>query len=392
MMAIISTPNNRKFVLAAGFMGMLLFGIVMISLGSIIPDLTGKFDLSELESGRLLSFLPLGILIGSILFGPFVDWIGYKKILFFGTILTISGIEGIAYSSLFSTLQLAVIIIGIGGGFLNGATNALVADISEKNHSANLSLLGVFFGIGALGTPLVLAILKDAYNFEKILIWLGMILLLPLLYFMLIKFPNPKYKSGLPIAKGVELLREPLLLIAGLVLFLQSALEGIVNNWTTTFLQNTNGFSSENALFALSIFVIGLTIARLILGKLLILSDPLGILRKSLVIAIAGVAVLYWNPAQYVTLLAVMLVGIGLAAGFPVILGYVGKAYSELSGTAFSIVITLALIGNFICNYIMGVLAELFSLKLFPVLLIFLILLMFILLKVFENKLNNNNP
>ena len=47
-------------------------------------------------------------------------------------------------------------LFGLGGGAVNGATNALVSDISEKDKGANLSLLGVFFGLGALGMPFIL--------------------------------------------------------------------------------------------------------------------------------------------------------------------------------------------------------------------------------------------
>jgi MFS family permease len=51
-------------------------------------------------------------------------------------------------------------------------------------------------------------------------------------------------------------------------------------------------------------------------------------------------------------------IGVGLAAGFPVMLGIVGNLYSEVSGTAFSIVLTIALIGNMLINFTMGIVAE----------------------------------
>ena len=51
-------------------------------------------------------------------------------------------------------------------------------------------------------------------------------------------------------------------------------------------------------------------------------------------------------------------IGIGLAAGFPVMLGFVGNLYADVSGTAFSIVLTIALIGNMLVNFVMGVIAE----------------------------------
>lgn len=52
-----------------------------------------------------------------------------------------------------------------------------------------------------------------------------------------------------------------------------------------------------------------------------------------------------------------ILLGAGLAAGFPVMLGIAGERFKELSGTAFSFVMSVALAGNMIINYLMGQIA-----------------------------------
>ena len=53
-------------------------------------------------------------------------------------------------------------------------------------------------------------------------------------------------------------------------------------------------------------------------------------------------------------IVAVVLLGIGLAAGFPVMLGYIGDKFAAWSGTAFSITLSIALIGNILINYLTG--------------------------------------
>ena len=62
---------------------------------------------------------------------------------------------------------MCMFFIGFGGGIINGGTNALVADISAENKGANLSLLGVFFGIGALGMPLLLGVLSKHFHIHN---------------------------------------------------------------------------------------------------------------------------------------------------------------------------------------------------------------------------------
>jgi len=372
--------NKRKYIFYAAFIGMFVFGIVMTTLGATIPEIAAKFNLSELESGTILSLLPFGILIGSLIFGPVVDRYGYKFVLILGGILTIVGLEGIAFSIDFLWLKYAVLIIGIGGGMLNGTTNAVVSDISSKDRSSNLSFLGVFFGVGALLTPVIMMFLKNLYTYEFILKWLGVTILFSVIFFTSIKFPKPLLKTGFPLAKGFSLLKDRLLIIFGVILFFQSALEGVVNNWTTTFLQDSKSLTSKDALLALSLFVIGLTLARLVLGILLKLFQPFKVLLSSVLIVFVGLLLLNFSHTPIIAFMALALIGIGLAAGFPVVLGFVGGHYKELSGTVFSIVITIALIGNFTCNYLMGIIGNSLGMGSFSAFLILLLLMMTVVL------------
>ncbi len=148
---MVNRGYHKRYVFSAACIGMLLFGVVMISLGSILPEVTEKFKLNEAKTGFLLTLLPSGILAGSLVFGPLVDWLSYKRILIIGSFITLLGIEGIVFSDTLSLLHLSVFCIGLGGGILNGITNALVSEISEIDHSANLSLLGVFFWCWSIG-------------------------------------------------------------------------------------------------------------------------------------------------------------------------------------------------------------------------------------------------
>src|SRR5499425_1636811 len=159
---------NKRVVFWAACLGMLLFGIGLITLGSMATDLKSKFQLDEVAAGTLFSILTFGILTGSLTFGSICDRYGYKFLLIISCLGMCAGFEGIAFVSSFAFLKICVFIFGVCAGVINGATNAVVSDISTSK-GANLSLLGVFFGIGALGTPFLVAFLKHQYSsFEVI--------------------------------------------------------------------------------------------------------------------------------------------------------------------------------------------------------------------------------
>ena len=52
------TNKNYKtnYVFAAACTGILVFGVVMISLGAILPEITAKFNLDEVKAGTLLFY------------------------------------------------------------------------------------------------------------------------------------------------------------------------------------------------------------------------------------------------------------------------------------------------------------------------------------------------
>jgi len=361
-------------VFTAACLGMLLFGIVIISLGSILPSILEKFDLNKIQAGSLASILPAGILLGSLVFGPVVDRYSYRNLFIISAIFIIAGLEGIGIARGLFTLQASFFLIGFGGGAFNGGTSALVADISEERpgkRSANLSLLGVFYGIGALGIPVLIAVLSSSLTYEKILQYTGLAIILPMVYFASISYPPAKQKQGIPLKSGLGLIKDMHLVMLGLFLFFESALEGIISNWTTTFLQHKNTIDSANALYALSIYILSLTLTRLVLSSLLRRIKPIYVLLFSIGVIFIGLVLLLFSHAWICLITCFVLLGIGTASGFPVILGYVGELYKNLRGTAFSFVFIIAILGNTSMNYLMGIIAEKFGIDKYPLVLLF---------------------
>lgn len=337
---------------------MLLFGISLITLGSVASGLREKFQLDAITSGTLFSILPIGILAGSLLFGPFSDRYGYKVILLLSCLLIFAGFQGIAYASSLTILKVCIFLFGLGGGAINGATNAVVADISATNKGANLSLLGVFFAIGALGMPFVLGALENRFSFEAIVSAIGYIPLAVAILYIFTQFPLAKHSQGIPLSKGLMLLKENVLIAIGFFLFCLSSFEAIINNWTTTYLLQQLSIVSSQALYALSLYVVGMAAMRLLLGSVFRGVSARRILLFSFFFLLSGCVLLH-TPGNYAVAIAGLIcIGIGLAAGFPVMLGFVGNLYPDVSGTAFSIVLTIALIGNMIVNFAMGLIAE----------------------------------
>ncbi|MDZ4707473.1 MAG: MFS transporter [Saprospiraceae bacterium] len=384
---------NARQVFFAACLGMLLFGIVMITLGSTLPELITRYKLTDIQAGSMFSILPLGILAGSLIFGPVADRYGYRGLLISNALIILLGFESIAYGNQPTLLMLSVFMIGLGGGVLNGATNALVADISDQTKGAHLSILGVFYGLGAMTMPILINILKNHLSPQQIISWIGWAIVLVVLVFVSIRFPQPKLATGFSLSQALPLIKSKSLLLAGFFLFFSSGNEGLSNNWLSTFIENHKGLNREQALFALSALVLSLTVARLILGKALKVYSSSRVFMLSLILQFIGVCFLYGGTGYIVLVTGAILLGMGMAAGFPIMLGYVAELFVQWSGTAFSIALALALTGNMLINYIMGFLIQgkgigtLLFAQWICIVSMFLLLVAF--LRINQNKLKN---
>lgn len=384
---------NKGLLFWAAGIGMLIFGIAMISLGTVSTDLQTRLMFDQKVVGSMAAMLPLGILLGSLIFGPIVDRYGYKMLLTFSAFLVMVSLITISRVANPVVIQLAFFVIGFGGGVLNGGTNALVVDISETGKGARLSLLGAFYGVGALGLPSLVGYLSRYFSNTTIITGIGLVFILPIIYFAALRFPEPKQKQGFPLKQGIQIIRDPVLIMIGLVLFFQSGMEGIINNWTTTYLskpvfEQGKGIDPQNTLYALSVLMLGITLTRLVLGGVLQRVRQVYVFYISLGIILIGYGGLYWCQAAPQAKATLFIIGVGFAAIFPIMYAYAGQLYAHLSGTAFSLILVLALIGNTVLNYLVGRITFIYGIKAYLIVVVLSALLMGLLFTILLPQLN----
>ncbi len=181
--------NNKKIAFFAAFTGIFLFGVSMVLIGSVLPILKARFGMTDLEAGSLFSILPVGLLVGSVTFGPIVDKYGYRWVLSTASLFLSLGFLGIAHAANINLLSVCIFFFGAGGGVINGGGSALISDLSEgKGKITNLNWLGFFYGIGAFSMPLILSVI-DSSHYTLVIDIVGILSLFVALIFVFIGYP-----------------------------------------------------------------------------------------------------------------------------------------------------------------------------------------------------------
>jgi fucose permease len=344
---------------------MFLFGIAAALLGATLPLLSERLQIGLARVGTLFLVMNACMLASSFALGALQDRFGMKPPLVAGPLVVGAALLVVAGAESYGQLLLAVALLGVGGSALNGASNALVADLHEDPaaKAAALNLVGLFFGFGALFIPFAIGLLLRAAGLGGILAGGAALCVLVAVANALPAYPPAKQAGGLSLAETARLVRDPLVLLLGLLLFFQSGNEFIVGGYTTTLLTREIGMSVGGASYALAGYWAALMLTRAWLGRGR--SAPSGgrLVRASAGASALVTAVLVTAPGASLAVPMVVALGAALAGIFPAVLGIAGSRFPARSGTVFGILFTMALSGGMTLPWVTGQAAAAWGLR-----------------------------
>ena len=343
---------------ASAFAGIFVFGIVMAVLGAILPSLFERIKIDKAEAGGLFLFMNFAMLVTSLFFGPIVDRFGFKLFLMTSSLLVVLSFGLLAFASGYSTVIIAAVILGLGGGGLNGGTNALTNDINPGEQGSALNLLGIFFGFGALTIPFLIGTLLEWGGLARILGLAAIMGIVPFIMFATQGFPRPKQPQGFPLRDAKQIAGDPLLWLCAFILFFQSGNEFTIGGWISTYLQEGFRLKSAAASLVLAGYWALIIAGRFAASRIVRRTGHNPLVLGSAVLSLAAAVLLVVAPAGGPAVAGVLLIGLGFAAIYPTTLATAGARFASISGTAFSLIFTVALCGGMLSPWLAGMIAK----------------------------------
>jgi MFS transporter, FHS family, glucose/mannose:H+ symporter len=259
----------------------------------------------------------------------------------------------------FEGLATALIFLGIGGGALNQVTNTLIADLYQdvRKKRAELNVLGIFFGFGALFVPFTIGSLLTHLGLAKILHLALTLSLIPAVLSIPLAFLAPHQREAVPLAEVGRLARQPLVLTFAFLLFFESGNEFILGGYITTYLIRDLQASLSLASYLLAAYWGALMLGRIIVSRVTLHKSAGSVILASAVAVAASMTLLLTIRSILAAAIAVILLGISITTIFPTVLGLAGSSFASHSGTVFGILIGIALAGGMTLPWAVGKLA-----------------------------------
>ena len=353
--------------------GLFAIAVTATLMGPSFPLIVKEFNVSLGLLGFLASAWSAGYLL-SLIGGLLSDRYGEITIITASFVIVTVAAGLISAAPTYYLLLILFLLGGTGAAFGEAAMNPLIPKLFPKRSGFALNFLHLFYSFGSFIGPILAVVLISWYGSWRLSYLTMVILFGPLILIsVLAAHKNRRVKTkndGTDEHAGVkELLRRGrVLVITG---FFYIGTEMGTNAWLPTFLVLKRGFSIELAGMSLGFFWGAMALGRLILGSL---TDRVRFRRMILLSSILSSTLILVGvtcESQFWIIVSWSLCGFVMGPLLPTVFAWTSRLFTSRSGFAIGLIYSLGFIGGVFSPWLLGTLADLFSLNLAMIYLVF---------------------
>ncbi|MBO5199053.1 MAG: MFS transporter [Lachnospiraceae bacterium] len=361
-------------LLAIIYLSFISLGLPDALLGSAWPSMYVEFEVPVSYAGIISMIIAIGTVISSLMSDRILRRLGTGKVTMISVAMTAIALLGFSVSNSFWMLCLWAIPYGLGAGSVDASLNNYVALHYSSRH---MSWLHCMWGVGASIGPYIMGWALtggQTWNMGYRYIGLIQISLTLILFFSLPlwKCQNTVGSSDSEVTPKAlslpEIVRIPGAKEVMVTFFCYCAIEQTAGLWASSYLVLHNGISSETAASFASLFYLGITVGRAISGFITAKLSDTQMIRLGLGIISIGILALLLPFGQTVSLIGLLLVGLGCAPVYPCIIHSTPDHFgAERSQSLIGVQMACAYVGICAMPPLFGLIANHISVALFPV-------------------------
>lgn len=344
-------------------------------LGVAWPSIRATFNRPLDSLGFMLFASTAGYLTSSFSSGRLIRGLGVGRVLALSCAATGLGLIGYSLAPAWWWMVGLAVIAGLGAGAIDAGLNTYVA---AHFGEGLMQWLHASYGIGVMLGPIIMTLgLKYTGTWRTGYALVGTAqLLLALAFTLTLRMWQNGGQARAPEAPPVltdykttipETLRRPAVWASLLLFFVYTGTEVTLGLWTYSLLVESRGIAPESAgLWAGSYWAM-FTIGRIAAGLWTNRVGVNALVRGSLLAALAGALLLWWNPFPAASLAAVVIAGFAIAPIFPALVsGTAARVGARYAANTIGMQIAAAGLSAAIVPALAGVLARRISLEIIP--------------------------
>ena len=354
-----SLDNKKKWTVSA-LLYLGLGAVVMQMRGAMLPNFQAEFGVSESLLGLVSPAGTLGFTVVALTTGMIAGRVNIRKYIQAGALLTALTTFIIGISPAYSLLLVAILLRGMAGGLPGGLTRPILSHLYPEDRGRIFNIYEAVWAFGAACGPLVATLVLQFSSWRAGYYLLGFSFI-PVFFLMLksSNFPAEIQEEHLTYSRFREIIRNPVIVSVGVVLFLNVGVEGGFFTWLPYYLSRTLPHSVAN--FALTGFI-GAYVPGRILNSFFIKKFSLtSLLLVASSIVTVLITIAFFFTGGYEQIFVIVGIGFFISTIFPNLFALATKSYPQHSGPVNGLMMTFDPLGLSIIPAIMGVVADKFG-------------------------------
>ena len=382
-----------QLLLAIIYLAFISLGLPDGLLGAAWPTMYQEFAVPVSYAGAVSMIISFGTILSSLQSDRLTRKLGTGKVTAISVGMTAAALFGFSFSHSFVAVCLWAIPYGLGAGSVDASLNNYVALHYESRH---MSWLHCMWGIGATLGPYVMGYALTGgkgWNAGYRYIGIMQIVLTAVLVCSLPLWVKRKEEGtgGAEVDAKALSIREVLKIRGAkevmICFFCYCALESTAGLWSSSYLTLQKGIPAETAASYAGMFYLGITIGRALSGFITMKLNDVQMIRMGQCIIALGIIVVFLPGAAVVSLVGLVLIGLGCAPVYPCIIHSTPAHFGEdKSQAVIGIQMASAYVGSCLMPPVFGLIANNISVALFPAYLVVILMIMIVMHELLVRK------
>lgn len=364
--------STDRQIVALNFAAMAQHGVILLLVGTIVPNIMATYGIGESVTGVLLGMGSLGFMVGPVLAGTVIDRLNIRYALTIGLVVELITLVLFGVAGVFFVAVVANFLLHLGSSFVETGANVIPTLTKSKRsaHSA-MNLVHMFFSVGAFVGPFLIGLYLGATGKWRPIMYFVMIPTgMLMLWTMRVRFPRTRRGShATPAAERAPVLRNlwsvlrlRYVVFGALAMLLYVGAEVGVSSWVVYYLQQELGLSAVASASGLSFLWLFMMVGRYLNSALGNRYSSLALVTVSGIGGAIGVVGFLLVRSIVPAYALLGWIGLCLSGVFPNIMAELNNRDPKITGTVTAVMATGAAAGAGLFQWIVGYLAETVSL------------------------------